>query len=117
MAQEAFARIPPPFAKHLSGVIVRIEEFADAEVLGSVGLDDPWGLSGLYQGIPIGEQSAWHSGTMLPMITLYRQPLLAEWCETGVDLAALVAHVVIHEVGHHFGLSDEYMHAFERQAD
>lgn len=117
MAHEAFARIPAPFAEHLSGVIVRIEEFADAEALGSVGLDDPWELSGLYHGIPLGEQSAWHSGMMPPMITLYRQPLLAEWCETGVELAALVAHVVIHEVGHHFGLSDEDMHALERQAD
>ena len=117
MAHAAFARIPDPFREHLASVIVRIEEFADAESLASVGLDDPWELSGLYHGVPLGEQSSWHSGMMPPMITLYRQPLLAEWRETGVDLGALVYHVVIHEVGHHFGLSDEDMHALERLAD
>ena len=117
MAHAAFARIPAPFREHLGSVVVRIEEFADAEALASVGLDDPWELSGLYHGVPLGEQSAWHSGTMPPMITLYRQPLLAEWHETGVELTALVTHVVIHEVGHHFGLSDEDMHALEAQAD
>jgi predicted Zn-dependent protease with MMP-like domain len=117
LAHAAFARIPDPFREHLAQVVVRIEEFADAEALAEVGLDDPWELSGLYHGIPLGEQSAWHSGMMPPTITLYRQPLLAEWCETGVDLAALVHHVVIHEVGHHFGLSDADMHALEQQAD
>ena len=117
MAHAAFARIPAPFREHLGNVVVRIEEFADAEALASVGLNNRWELSGLYHGVPMGEQSAWHSGTMPPMITLYRQPLLAEWRETGVDLAALVTHVVIHEVGHHFGLSDEDMHALENQAD
>lgn len=117
MAHAAFARIPSPFAEHLRDIVVRIEEFADAEALESVGLSDPWQLSGLYHGLPLGEQSAWHSGQLPPMITLYRQPLLAEWRATGVDLAALVAHVVIHEVGHHFGLSDADMHALERQPD
>jgi predicted Zn-dependent protease with MMP-like domain len=117
LAHAAFARIPDPFREHLASVIVRVEEFADAEALASVGLDDPWELSGLYHGVPLGEQSSWHSGMLPPTITLYRQPLLAEWCESGVDLAALVAHVVIHEVGHHFGLSDEDMHAIEGQAD
>ncbi len=117
MAHAAFARIPDPFRQHLGSVVVRIEEFADAEALAAVGLSDPWELSGLYHGLPMGEQSVWTSGQMPPMITLYRQPLLAEWCETGVDLQALVAHVVIHEVGHHFGLSDEDMHALEQQAD
>ncbi|MCB2047306.1 MAG: metallopeptidase family protein [Novosphingobium sp.] len=117
MAHAAFARIPAPFSDHLGQVVVRIEEFADAEVLESVGLNDPWRLSGLYHGVPMGQQSVWSSGQMPPMITLYRQPILAEWRNRGVDLAALVAHVVIHEVGHHFGLSDEDMHALERQVD
>lgn len=111
---QAFARIPAPFAEHLAGVVVRVEEFADAEALAAVGLDDPWELSGLYHGRPLSEQSVWSSGDMPPMITLYRQPLLAEWCETGVDLEALITHVVIHEVGHHFGLSDDEMHALEQ---
>lgn len=117
IALAAFSRIPEPFRDHLGNVIVRIEEFADADALESVGLDDPWELSGLYHGVPMGEQSVWSSGQLPPMITLYRQPLLAEWRETGVDLAALVHHVVIHEVGHHFGLSDADMHLLERETD
>lgn len=117
MAHAAFTRIPEPFAAHLAGIIVRVEEFADAETLAAVGLEDRWQLSGLYHGRPLDEQSIWSSGDMPPIITLYLQPLLAEWRATGVDLQALVAHVVIHEVGHHFGLSDEDMHALERQAD
>ena len=117
LAIQAFARIPAPFAEHLAGIVVRIEEFADKETLTALNLDDPLELSGLYHGRPLSEQSVWSSGDMPPMITLYRQPLLAEWCETDVELEALIAHVVIHEVGHHFGLSDEDMHALERQGD
>ena len=117
MAMEAFTRIPAPFAEHLAGIVVQVREFADEETLEAVGLDDPWRLSGLYHGRPLSEQSVWASGDMPPMITLYRQPLLAEWRATSVELDALIAHVVIHEVGHHFGLSDAEMHALERQAD
>jgi predicted Zn-dependent protease with MMP-like domain len=117
IALAAFARIPDPFRRQIAAVVVRIEEFADADALASVGLEDPWELTGLYQGLPLVEQSAWHSGELPPSITLYRQPLLAEWCETGVDLAALIHHVVTHEIGHHFGLSDAQMHALENEAD
>lgn len=116
MARAAFARIPPQFAGHLGDIVIRIEEFADAATLDALGIDNEWGLTGLYHGRPMDEQSVWDSGQMPPTITLYRQPLLAEWSETGVDLEALVTHVVIHEVGHHFGLSDEDMHALERDA-
>ena len=117
MAHEAFARIPAPFAEHLAGIVVRVEEFASDEMLAAVGLHDRWRLSGLYHGRPLSEQSNWSTGDMPPMITLFRQPLIAEWTQSGVDLEALVTHVVIHEVGHHFGLSDADMHALERQAD
>jgi predicted Zn-dependent protease with MMP-like domain len=113
LARAAIARLPALFREHLDGVVVRIEEFADAETLQSVGLDDPWELTGLYHGRPLGEQSIWNSGELPPVISLYRQPLLAEWCETGVKLDDLVTHVIVHEVGHHFGLSDEEMHAIE----
>jgi len=116
LAQAAFARIPPPFAEHLEGITVTVEEFADAETLASLGLEDAWELTGLYHGRSMDEEPVWISGELPPRITLYRQPLLAEWCETGVTLADLVAHVVIHEVGHHFGLSDEQMHALEESA-
>jgi predicted Zn-dependent protease with MMP-like domain len=113
LAHAAFARIPEPFAKHLDGVRVVVEEFADEETLAALELDDAWELTGLYHGRSLDQETVWSAGEMPPVITLYRQPLLAEWCETGVNLEALVTHVVIHEVGHHFGLSDAEMHALE----
>lgn len=116
LALAAFARIPEPFARHLDGVRVTVAEFADEETLAAVGLDDAWDLTGLYHGRSLDQESVWTSGEMPPVITLYRQPLLAEWCETGVTLEDLVTHVVIHEVGHHFGLSDDDMHALEDKA-
>ncbi len=116
LALAAFARIPEPFAGHLAGIRVTVAEFADAETLAAVGLDDPWELSGVYHGRSMDKESIWNSGEMPPVITLFRQPLLAEWCETGVALDDLVSHLVVHEVGHHFGLSDEQMHALEAGA-
>lgn len=116
LAHAAFARIPSPFAEHLEGVTVHVEEFADAETLQAVGLEEPFELTGLYHGRPMSEETVWSSGEFRPRITLYRQPLLAEWCETAVTLEELVTHVVIHEVGHHFGLSDDQMHALEDSA-
>lgn len=116
LAHAAFRRIPAPFARHLDGIVVAIEEFPDEETVAALGLDDPWQLTGIYHGRSLDEQSVWISGEMPPRITLYRQPLLAEWCETGVTLEALVTHVIIHEVGHHFGLSDAQMHAIEIRA-
>ena len=116
LARAAFARIPESFAAHLADIVVRIEDFADDATLRSLGIDDPWELSGLYHGRPIDEQSVWSSGELPPVITLYRMPLLVEWAETRVRLEDLVNHVVVHEVGHHFGLSDADMHALERGA-
>ncbi len=115
LARAAFARIPEPFAQHLEGITVHIEEFADEETLSDMGIEDAWELTGLYHGRSMDMESSWVSGEFLPRITLYRQPLLAEWCETEVALEDLVTHVVIHEVGHHFGLSDDAMHALEDQ--
>lgn len=116
LAHAAFARIPEPFAQHLQGIRVVVEEFADNETLKALGLDDAWKLSGLYHGRSMDKDSVWNSGEMRPVITLFRQPLLAEWCETGVTLEDLVTHVVVHEVGHHFGLTDAQMHALEAEA-
>ncbi|MEW9855039.1 metallopeptidase family protein [Novosphingobium sp. M1R2S20] len=116
MAHAAFARFPEPFAQHLNGIRVRVEEFADDETLKALRIGDAWELTGLYHGRPLDQDSIWTSGELPPVITLYRQPLLAEWCETGVVLEDLVSYVVIHEVGHHFGLSDEEMHALEASA-
>ena len=107
------ARLPAEFRERLSNVALRIEEFASAEQLASVEITSRWNLSGLYEGVPLTEQSSWSSGDMPPVISLFRQPLLLEMRETGVGFEELVRHVVIHEAGHHFGFSDDDMHALE----
>ncbi|HEX8222681.1 MAG TPA: metallopeptidase family protein [Allosphingosinicella sp.] len=116
LADAAIARMPESFRRHLEGVVLRVDEFAEEEVLAELGIEDPFELSGLYTGRPIGERSSMLSGELPAMIHLYRRPLLDEWAETGVSLEALVTHVIVHEAGHHFGFSDEDMHAIEEAA-
>ena len=116
IARATIAKLPAEFAEHLGNVVLHIEEFADDETLEAMGIENPFDLTGLYRGLPLGEKSVAYSGTMPDMIHLYRQAILAEWCESGVTLEALVAHVVIHEIGHHFGLSDDDMHRLEELA-
>jgi len=116
IARATIAKLPAEFARHLGDVVLHIEDFADDETLGEMGIENPFELTGLYRGLPIGEKSVAHSGAMPDMIHLYRRAILDEWVETGVTLEALVAHVVIHEIGHHFGLSDDDMHRLEELA-
>jgi predicted Zn-dependent protease with MMP-like domain len=116
LAERAIARLPETFRRHLGNVVLRVEEFADDEVLAALGIEDPFDLSGLYSGRSLDRQDSWVSGELPPMIHLYRRPLLDEWVEAGVGLEALITHVIVHEVGHHFGFSDEQMHAIEAQA-
>ena len=115
LADAAIAHLPQPFRAHLDGVVLRVDEFAEEAVLAELGIDDAFELTGLYTGRPVGEQSSLDSGRMPAIIHLYRRPLLDEWVETGVTLESLITHVIIHEVGHHFGLSDGDMHAIEEQ--
>ena len=111
-ARDAIDALPAAFRAHLGDVTVTVEEEADEETLASLGLDHPLDLTGVYVGVPVGEKAS--AGATLPdRIHLYRQAILAEWVETGVRLDDLVAHVVVHEIGHHFGLSDADMHALE----
>jgi predicted Zn-dependent protease with MMP-like domain len=117
LADQAIARLPETFRRHLDGVVLRVEEFAEDDVLAELGMEDAFELTGLYSGRPIGERSSMHSGELPAMIHLYRRPLLDEWAETGVALEDLVTHVIVHEAGHHFGFSDEEMHAIEAEAE
>lgn len=117
MAQAVIEALPEDFREPLRGVVVRIEEFATREQLDSVDIRSKWNLTGLYEGRPLDEQSSWDSGDLPPVISLFRQPLVREWRETGVDFEDLVRHVVIHEAGHHFGFSDEEMHWLEDQVE
>jgi predicted Zn-dependent protease with MMP-like domain len=117
LARAALASLPAAFGQHLSDVIVRVEDFADEAVLRELGIENPFELTGIYEGVPVGEKSVDASGQMPDRIRLFRRPILDEWAERGDEtLEHLVRHVLIHEVGHHFGLSDEDMHALEEQA-
>lgn len=116
LALAALERLPAEFRAYLGDVVLRIEEFADDDVLAELGIDNPYELTGLYSGRPLGDKSSMESGALPDMIFLYRRPLIEEWAETGVALEALVTHVLVHEVGHHFGLSDDDMHALEDAA-
>ena len=113
IARRTFAALPEPFASHLGAVVLLIEDFADDDTLQAMDIDDPFDLTGIYEGIPIGEKSVTESGAMPDRIRWFRRPILDEWADGENSLEHLVAHVLIHEVGHHFGLSDEAMHALE----
>ena len=117
IARRTLDRLPSPFAESLGDVVLLVEPVADAATARSVGIDHPMDLSGLYQGIPLNHRSVEQSGTLPDKITLYSRPILAEWRSTNVSLDHLVAHIVIHEVGHHFGFSDDDMHALEDEAE
>ena len=116
IARDAIARLPEPFASHLGDVVLQIDDYADDDLLAEMGIDHPLDLTGVYEGIPIGQRSVDTSGTLPDRIRLFRQAILAEWAEEGEAFEHLVRHILIHEVGHHFGLSDEDMHALEDQA-
>lgn len=116
IARDALERLPEPFASHLAHVVLQIDEYADDALLAEMGIDHPLDLTGVYEGIPVGQRSVDTSGTLPDRIRLFRQAILAEWSEEGERFEHLVRHILIHEVGHHFGLSDEDMHALEDQA-
>ena len=116
MAEVALDTMPAVFLPHIQGVVIAIEEFADDEVLKSLDIEHPYDLTGLYEGRPLTERSIDQSGGMPDRVTLYRIPILVEWIETGERLDRLVRHVLIHEIGHHFGFSDDDMHALEDMA-
>jgi predicted Zn-dependent protease with MMP-like domain len=117
MAKDVVASLPQEFRTLMGEIVMRVEDFATPQQLASVDLEDKWELSGLYEGEALPDRSVWQSHRMPSRIWLFQQPLIAEWRETGVRMDDLVRHVVIHEAGHHFGFSDEDMHALEESAD
>ncbi|HEX8840785.1 MAG TPA: metallopeptidase family protein [Sphingomicrobium sp.] len=119
---EAIARatldgLPSPFRESLSDIVLRVEPVANPDTARSLGLRHPMQLSGLYSGVPLNQQSVTQSGTLPERITLYSRPILAEWQSTRFSLQQIVSHIVIHEVGHHFGFSDDDMHALEDEPE
>jgi len=117
IARRTLERLPSPFAESLRDIVLEVVPVADAETARRLGLSHPMQLSGLYEGVSLNHQSISHSGTLPERITLFSRPILAEWHSTRVGLEQLVSHIVIHEIGHHFGYSDDDMHALEDSSE
>jgi predicted Zn-dependent protease with MMP-like domain len=113
LAQLALCTIPRRLKQELGHVVIRVEEFPDEETERAMRLDSPFDILGLYRGVALPHKSVSDPRPDLDMIFLYRRPILDYWCESGEDLAHLVRHVLIHEIGHHFGFSDEDMERIE----
>ena len=108
LAEAALAALPPPFAEAAGKVLIRVADYADDETLDDLGVEDPYELTGLYRGHALTQRSVEDWGGMPDEIWLYRRAILDEWAARGdVALGALVAHVLVHEIAHHFGWSDE----------
>jgi len=118
MAEAAFEALPAGFRKLAGDVLFRVEDFADEAVLAELGIEDPFELTGLYQGLDLTRRSVFDAAPQPSMVFLYRRPILDEWAAHGeVTLEELVSHVLVHEIGHHFGLSDADIEAVEAAAD
>lgn len=115
LAERALKTIPEALKRHLGRIILRVEEFPDEETEAEMGLESPFDILGLYRGVALPRQSVMDMQVDPEMIFLYRRPILDYWCETGEDLHTLVRHVMIHEIGHHFGFSDEDMARIEAE--
>ncbi len=117
LARDAFDTIPQAFLSHVEGVAIHVADFPDDETMTAMALETPFDLLGLYHGVSIDQRSVLDSPHDLDRIFLYRRPILDYWAETEEPLDAIIRHVLIHEIGHHFGLSDAEMEALETQAE
>jgi predicted Zn-dependent protease with MMP-like domain len=117
LAERALAQLPDTFRALCSGVVLTIEDFPDEETIEEMDLESPFDLLGLFRGHGLAQQGAGPlSGQMPNMVFLYRRPILDYWAEHEETLGSIVTHVLVHEIGHHFGLSDEDIEAIEREA-
>ena len=114
IGRRVLAELPAPFRAHVTDVVIKVEDFPDEETEREMALESPFDLLGLYRGVPVGHGSEFGPPRQdVDMIFLYRRPLLDYWCETGEPLDALVRNTLIHEIGHHFGYSDDDMEQIE----
>ena len=113
LVAEAFASVPEALRRHCGNVVFQVTEFPDEETEREMNLDSPFELLGLYRGVSLNDKSVSEASQGMDMIFLYRAPLLDYWRETGEDLSHLIRHVLVHEIGHHFGFSDADMEKIE----
>jgi predicted Zn-dependent protease with MMP-like domain len=116
LAREAFQRLPERFRQCCTDLVIRVDDFPSDEVLRSMGLESEFDLLGLFQGVGRPFQSETFPQLFPNLIWLYRRPILDYWAEHDETLGGIVTHVLVHEIGHHFGFSDEDMAAIEAQA-
>jgi predicted Zn-dependent protease with MMP-like domain len=116
IARAALAGLPEPFSSHLGDIVLEVDELAEEELLADLGIEHPLDLTGVYEGVPIGKKSVDAPSQLPDRIRLFRRAILDEWVEEGEEFEHLIRHILIHEAGHHFGLSDDEMHALEEQA-
>lgn len=115
LAMHAWERLPAEFRQVCGDVVIRVEDFATDEVLDQLEIDNPFELMGLYQGVSLDKQSVSDSAREPDMVFLYRRAILDYWCENDDTLGGVVTHVLVHEIGHHFGFSDDDMEAIEQR--
>ena len=115
MAQEAWNNLPAEFRALAGDVIIRIKDFATDEILDELDIEDPYDLTGIYLGVSLDKQSVSDAPREPEMVFLYRRAILDEWASSDEELGHLIAHVLIHEIGHHFGFSDDDMEAVEAE--
>ena len=116
LAATALDRLPAHFAGPIRHVPIIVEDFPASDVMQAMALESPFDIMGLYHGVDLASKSGAAASEDLDRIFLYRRPILDYWCETAESLSHVVAHVLIHEIGHHFGLSDDDMEAIEASA-
>jgi predicted Zn-dependent protease with MMP-like domain len=115
LAERALGTIPAELKRHLGNIVIRVDEFPDAEVEEEMELESPFDILGLYRGVALPQKSVASTRADADLVFLYRRPILDYWCETGEDLYRVVRHVLIHEIGHHFGFSDDDMDRLEAE--
>lgn len=117
LARSALDSLPADFRALCGNVVLHVADFAEDALLDELGIENPFELTGLFEGVAIGEQSVSDPALAPNHVHLYRRPIIEEWAERGdVALGALIVHVLVHEIGHHFGLSDDDMHRIEDAA-
>jgi predicted Zn-dependent protease with MMP-like domain len=116
IADTAYARLPARFRATTGDLVIRVEDFPADEVLNSLGIESPFDLLGLYSGTELPQQSVTDVSTEPEIVFLYRRPILDYWAEHEDTLGAVLTHVLVHEIGHHFGLSDADMERIETEA-
>jgi predicted Zn-dependent protease with MMP-like domain len=117
IATEAYRRLPKNFRARCEGMVVHVEDYATDEVLDRMGIQSELDLMGLFQGVGLPFQSETAPAQMPNMVWLYRVPILLYWAEHEETLGAVVTHVLVHEIGHHFGLSDADMEVIEASVE